>query len=382
MYDLMARPAPHQPQWNDDPDYPTVRRALAAAPPLVSTAELWTLRARLARVAAGHDVVLQAGDCVETFSDCTPPAVAAKLATLDDLGARLSRRTGAPVVRVGRLGGQFAKPRSRPAEPYNGRDLPTFRGPMINSTLATEAARRPDPRRMLRAYAAAGTVTALVGAHRDTPGGPWTSHEALVLDYEESLARTDPETGAAYLASTHLPWIGERTRHPDGAHVALLAAVANPVACKVGPSAAVEDVLRVCDLLDPDRVPGRLVLIARMGRRHIGAVLPGLVNAVRRAGHPVVWLSDPMHGNTVRTSTGLKTRLLADMVAEATAFRDILLREGVHPGGLHLEVAAGDVTECVGGPVPDEAGLRLRYTSLCDPRLNPRQAGALIDAWC
>jgi len=381
VYDLLTRPAPHQPLWTDHPSHSAVLAELAVARALVTVEELRALRAQLAQVATGHGTVLQAGDCVESFADCLPAEVAAKLTVLDELGAHLSRHTGAAVVRVGRLAGQFAKPRSRDTERYGGRELPTFRGPMINSALATAAARRPDPRRMLRAYSAAADATALVRAHRDAPTGPWTSHEALVLDYEQSLVRTDPTTGVTYLASTYLPWIGERTRQPDGAHVRLLAGVANPVACKVGPTTTVEDLLRICKLLDPDREPGRLVLISRMGRGRVGAVLPGLAAAVRQAGHPVVWLSDPMHGNTVRTPSGLKTRRVGDIVAEAVAFRDILTEQRIHPGGLHLEVAAGDVTECVGGCVPDAAALRLRYTTLCDPRLNPVQAADVIDAW-
>lgn len=380
--ELRTRPRPaHQPQWSDHPQYELARRRLATAPALVSAAEVAELRTVLAGVAAGRAVLLQAGDCVESLSECTTKHVTAKLAVLDTLAERMAARAGAPAVRVGRIGGQFAKPRSRATEWYGGRELPTFRGHMINSTLATPAARRPDPRRMVLAYDAAAVVTALVGQRRLAATGPWTSHEALVLDYEESLVRVDPASGARYLASTHLPWIGERTRQPDGAHVALLATVANPVACKIGPAAAPADVVRLCELLDPDRVPGRLVLVARMGRRSVAEALPGIVAAVQRAGHPAIWLSDPMHGNTVRAGNGMKTRHLADVQAEASAFRAILAGLGQHAGGLHLEVAASDVTECVGGTVPDDRALRSRYWTLCDPRLNPDQAAAVIDAW-
>jgi 3-deoxy-7-phosphoheptulonate synthase len=374
------RPA-HQPQWSDHPQYELARRKLATAPALVTAAEVADLRTVLADVAAGRAVLLQAGDCVESLSECTAKHVAGKLAVLDRLAERMAARTGVPVVRVGRIGGQFAKPRSRATEWYCGRELPTFRGHMINSTLATPAARQPDPHRMVLAYDAAAVVTHLVGQRRLAATGPWTSHEALVLDYEESLVRVDPASGTTLLASTHLPWIGERTRQPDGAHVALLASVANPVACKIGPNAAPDDVVRLCRLLDPDRVPGRLVLVMRMGRRGITDAMPGIVVAVRRAGHPVIWLSDPMHGNTVRAGNGMKTRYLRDVAAEASASREILEGHGQHAGGLHLEVAAADVTECVGGTVADDAALRSRYTTLCDPRLNPDQAATLIDAW-
>jgi 3-deoxy-7-phosphoheptulonate synthase len=378
---VRTRPRPpHQPQWSDHPGYERARRRLATAPALVSAAELAELRAALAGVATARAVLLQAGDCVESLNECTEGHVAAKLAVLDTLAGRMSARAGAPAVRVGRIGGQFAKPRSRATEWYGGRELPTFRGHMINSTLATPAARRPDPHRMVLSYEAGAEVTELVARRRHDGTGPWTSHEALVLDYEESLVRVDPATGDGFLASTHLPWIGERTRQPDGAHVALLAAVANPVACKVGPTASPEEVARICELLDPERLPGRLILVVRMGRRGIAEALPGVVAAVRRGGHPVIWLSDPMHGNTVRAANGMKTRLLSDVAAEAIAFGDILRRLGEHPGGLHLEVAAADVTECIGGSVPDPAALRSRYTTLCDPRLNPDQAAALIDA--
>lgn len=374
------RPA-HQPQWSDHPQYELARRRLATAPALVSAAEVAELRTALAGVAAGRAVLLQAGDCVESLSECTAKHVTAKLAVLDTLAERMATRTGAPAVRIGRIGGQFAKPRSRATEWYGGRELPTFRGHMINSTLATPVARQPNPQRMVLAYDAGAAVTDLVGQRRLAATGPWTSHEALVLDYEQNLVRVDPASGTRFLASTHLPWIGERTRQPDGAHVALLATVANPVACKIGPTAAPEDVVRLCRLLDPDRVPGRLILVVRMGRRGIADALPGIVAAVRRAAHPVIWLSDPMHGNTVRAGNGMKTRYLSDVAAEASAFREILEAQGQHAGGLHLEVAAADVTECVGGTVPDDTALRARYTTLCDPRLNPDQAATLIDAW-
>jgi len=374
------RPA-HQPQWSDHPQYELARRRLAAAPALVSAAELAELGTALAGVSAGEAVLLQAGDCVESLSECTAKHVTAKLAVLDTLAELLSARAGAPAVRVGRIGGQFAKPRSRATEWYGGRELPTFRGHMINSTLATPPARQPDPRRMVLAYDAGAVVTDLVGQRRLAATGPWTSHEALVLDYEESLVRLDPATGTRYLASTHLPWIGERTRQLDGAHLALMASVANPVACKIGPTAAPEDVVRICQLLDPGRIPGRLVLIVRMGRHAIADALPAVVAAVRRAGHPAIWLSDPMHGNTVRAGNGMKTRYLSDVAAEAIAFRHILEGLGQHAGGLHLEVAAADVTECVGATVPDDATLRSRYWTLCDPRLNPDQAAALINTW-
>lgn len=382
-------PAAQQPNWRSHPDYLRTREQLALAAPLVSTSELAGLRHELAGVAAGGAVLLQVGDCAESFAECTPADVAAKLAVLHDLADGLAAGGAVPVVRIGRMGGQFAKPRSAAVERHQERELPAFRGHMINSELPTLSAREHDPERMLCAYRASEQVHRSLTADRaarraagSVPdgGGPWSSHEALVIDYEGSAIRTDPATGVCYLSSTHLPWVGERTRQPQSAHVRLLSSVHNPVGCKLGPTTRVADVVQLCGVLDPDRVPGRLVLIVRMGAAHIGQALPPIAAAVRRAGHPVIWVSDPMHGNTVRSTSGLKTRHLADIVAEATAFRSILERAGEHPAGLHLEVAVTEVTECVGGPVR-EAMLPHRYATLCDPRLNPEQAQELLQSW-
>jgi 3-deoxy-7-phosphoheptulonate synthase len=376
-------PAEQQPSWRDHPDHGPVRARLAAVPPLVTAAELETVRAALARVADGGALLLQAGDCAESFEETTREHTLAKASVLGRLADGLAGAAGLPVVRMGRMGGQFAKPRSRPTERVGDGELPVFRGHMVNAAEADAAARRHDPARMLRAYeASARVLAALSGLRPDGGAGPWASHEALVLDYEGPLVRTDPESGVRLLGSTHLPWIGERTRQPGDAHVRLLSAVANPVACKIGPRARPEEVLRVCAALDPDRRPGRLTLIARMGAAEIADALPPLLDAVRGAGHPVVWLSDPMHGNTRLTASGFKTRHLDEMVEEALLFRTIVERRGLHPGGLHLEVAAVPVTECVGGSVADEKDVPERYLTFCDPRLNTEQALHLIDAWC
>ncbi|HEU0088183.1 MAG TPA: 3-deoxy-7-phosphoheptulonate synthase [Pseudonocardiaceae bacterium] len=273
---------------------------------------------------------------------------------------------------------------------HHDRELPAFRGHMVNSELPTLTAREHDPERMLCAYRASAQVHRALAADRGrraaaglapTGSGAWSSHEALVIDYEASAIRTDPATGCGFLGSTHLPWVGERTRQPQSAHVRLLAAVANPVGCKLGPSAGPAEVAHLGELLDPDRRPGRLVLIVRMGASRIAEALPPVVAAVRRGSHPVVWVSDPMHGNTVRSGTGRKTRHLTDMIAEVQAFRSILTRLGEHPAGLHLEVAVTEVTECVGGSVREDM-LPQHYTTLCDPRLNPEQAHELLlRAW-
>lgn len=386
-----ALPAAQQPQWRHHAAYTRTRLALRQTAPLVDTTELTALRRSLAEVAAGQARTVQAGDCAESFYECTAPHTHAKLEVLDQLAYRLGRRTGQPVVRIGRIGGQFAKPRSAPTEWYGEVELPSFRGHLVNSEVPTRAARQADPRRMLWAYEASARVLAGVRTYRELrtdrvtgypDSGPWTSHEALVIDYEAGLFRAGAGGAGGpvtFLGSTHLPWIGERTRQPGSAHVRLLASVSNPVGCKVGPSDDPEKLTGLCAQLDPERVPGRLVLIARMGRNRVAEVLPGLVDAVRRAGHPVVWLCDPMHGNTTRTAQGVKTRHLADLVAETEAFHRILEQRRQHPGGLHLEVAATDVTECLGGTVGSPDMLGARYTTLCDPRLNLEQALELID---
>ncbi|WP_198943074.1 3-deoxy-7-phosphoheptulonate synthase [Actinophytocola xanthii] len=351
-------PAAQQPHWLAHPARSRVLDTLAGLEPLVTPAELDTLRGALAEVAAGRARVLQAGDCAESFHGCTPGATAARLEVLDRLADALAERTGAPVVRVGRIAGQFAKPRSSPTELCGGVTLPAFRGHMINSEVPTAAARAHDPRRMVWAYQASARTGAWVASARVGRAGPWTSHEALVLDYEAGLVRTDPASGKPFLGSTHLPWVGERTRQPENAHVRLLGAVTNPVGCKVGPTVAPPDLVRLCALLDPERLPGRLVLIARMGAGSIERVLPGLVAAVAGGGHRPVWLCDPMHGNTVTAASGRKTRYVATIIAEAAGFARVMERTGQFAGGLHLETAPG-VTECVGGAVPDERRSRL-----------------------
>lgn len=383
--------AAQQPDWADHPSYLDSCEALASCPALVAPEEIAELRSSLAAVAAGRALLLQAGDCAESFRETAERHTRAKLALLHRLADQLAAATGQTVVRVGRLGGQFAKPRSAPVENVGEVSLPSFRGHMVNSEEPTLQARSHDPRRMVTAYLVSAGVMARVRADRaeraaaaaaagpgTVPDGPWSSHDALVLDYEANLVRPGP--GGPFLGSTHLPWIGDRTRQPDSAHVRLLSSVANPVACKVGPSTSVEDLTRLCARLDPGRVPGRLTLIVRMGRSEITGLLPAMVAAVQSRGHPVVWLSDPMHGNTVR-SGGLKTRRLEDIIAEAAEFRRILERRGAHPGGLHVEVAAAPVTECIGGNVRGSADLTGCYTTLCDPRLNPEQSAEVMADW-
>ena len=384
-----AAPAHQQPDWLDAGEAMRIRRLLAARPPLVSLEDVCALRARLARVAAGEELVMQAGDCAEDPADCDDERVLLKAATIDECAATLAAIDGAPVLRIGRIAGQFAKPRSRPVEQVGGVELPVYRGHMVNGPYADARSRFPDPRRILTGYLAASRMMGVLGwngtAGREEPrtatdgGVVWTSHEALLLDYELPMLRGG-QGGPNWLASTHFPWIGDRTRQPDGAHVALLAAVANPVGCKVGPGTGPEDLAAVCRRLDPEREPGRLTLIARMGAGRVEDLLPPLVRRVREAGHPAIWLCDPMHGNTISTADGRKTRLLTTIRQEISRFRLAVTRSGGVAGGLHLEITPDNTTECV----RDESELERvpdLYASLCDPRLNPRQARTVIAAW-
>ncbi|MEV0218283.1 3-deoxy-7-phosphoheptulonate synthase [Streptomyces sp. NPDC050704] len=382
-------PAAQQPEWATHPAYESSCAALVSSPALVTPGELTRLRRTLAVVAGGGAAMLQLGDCAESFEESDADQVRAKTAVLHALADEVANGIGRPVLRVGRIGGQFAKPRSRPLEEIDGTLLPVFRGHMVNGEAATSEARAHDPRRMVRAYEASAQVLRVLARERGQRAqrtqraqgfdvGPWASHDALVVDYEARLVRS--EAGQRFLGSTHLPWLGDRTRAPGSAHVRLLSTVANPVALKLGPSTEPAELREVCALLDPERDPGRLTLIVRMGAERVAGLLPPLVAAVQDAGHRVVWLSDPMHGNTVRAA-GVKTRHLDDIVDEATRCKRVLEQAKEHPGGLHLEVAASDVTECLGGKVDGVDRLAERYTTLCDPRLNPDQAAELMRAW-
>ncbi|MFF4426467.1 3-deoxy-7-phosphoheptulonate synthase [Streptomyces sp. NPDC001549] len=381
-----ALPAEQQPDWTGSPRLASVRDTLATRPALVTRDEVDTLRALLAEVAHGRYLVMQAGDCAEDPAECAAGPVLRKADLLDELAEAMRARSRAPVLRVGRIAGQFAKPRSRPMEHADGR-LPVYRGHLVNAPEPDVLARRPEPLRMVACYdAAAMAMAALRLRGGGVAGAPeartWTSHEALVLDYELPLVRRGID-GGLLLTSTHWPWIGERTRQPDGAHVRLLASVDNPVSCKVGPSCSADDLVRLCAVLDPDRIPGRLTLIARMGAGAVAERLPGLVSAVRAAGHPVSWLSDPMHGNTVTGPGGLKTRRVDEIVREVVRFQDAVVAAKGVAGGLHLEATPHPVAECV----PEASGLEElgrpdgTYTTLCDPRLNRRQALDVVSAW-
>lgn len=413
--------AAQQPDWPDPVRAAAIGGELARLPGLVTWEEVRLLRTLLAEAAAGDRHVIQAGDCAEDPAECAPSAVTRKAGLLDALAGVMEAGTGKPVVRIGRIAGQFAKPRSAPTETGAGLTLPVYRGHLVNAPEPTRPARRADPQRMLDCYRAASHALTCL-RQRTNPRTPataapvWASHEALVFDYELPLLRRTP-AGDTLLTSTHLPWIGERTRHPDGPHAMMLAHVVNPVACKVGPTTRPEDLLALCARLDPGREPGRLTLIARMGARTAATALPPLVAAVHRAGHPVVWLCDPMHGNTLKSPTGTKIRSVRALLTEVRAFLTAVTEAGGTPAGLHLETTPYDVTECVwddpaelapARPIPAEldpaerdfaesgsaeSGITERDVtgeepadapapaSHCDPRLNPAQAVEVARAW-
>lgn len=369
-----------QARWDDPDEAAAVRAALTQRPALVDADDVRALRAALAGVAAGAALVVQAGDCAEDPAECTAPHVRRKAHLLTVLARRLAFTTRRPVVQIGRIAGQYCKPRSRPTETVGGVELPTFRGHLINGPEPDPVSRRPDPWRLLTGYHAASNVLRHLDEWATRSRTPtWVSHEALLLDYEIPQVRYGPH--GMVLGSTHMPWIGDRTRQPAGPHVDLLAAVVNPVACKVGPTITADELLELCERLDPQRVPGRLTLISRMGAPLVEELLPPLVAAVRAAQHPVIWLCDPMHGNTVTTSRGFKTRPMEALLCEVRVFQQVVRDAGGVDGGLHLECTPDPVMECLSPGVDERRIGAQRYTTLCDPRLNPAQAVAVAAAW-
>jgi 3-deoxy-7-phosphoheptulonate synthase len=423
-----AHPALHQPQWPIDAAAESVCQRLASLPPLVFAGEARRLQESLAEVAAGRAFLLQAGDCAESFHDFSAVSIREKLKIILQMAAVLTYGSMLPVVKLGRIAGQFAKPRSSPTETVAGAELPSFLGHMVNGEEPTAEARAFDPDRMLQAYHQSASTLNLLRAF--TKGGfadltkvhlwnqefvgsspegrryqaiaseiaralrfmaacgidlegerslhevdVWTSHEGLLLDYEQGLTRRDSLTGRWYDCSAHMLWIGERTRGLDGAHVAFFAGVNNPLGIKLGPAATAEDVAGLCEILNPDRVPGRITLIARMGAGRVEELLPPLIRAARQAEHPVVWVCDPMHANVFRTASGYKTRRFEDIMAEIQGFFAACLGEGAWPGGVHVEFTGEHVTECLGGSQEVlEDHLDHNYATLCDPRLNARQS--------
>ena len=422
------RPAAQQPPWPDDDELERALKQLATLPPLVFAGEARSLTSALGAVARGEAFLLQAGDCAESFAEFSADSIRDKLKIILQMAVVLTYGAGVPVVKVGRMAGQFAKPRSSPTELVGETELDSFRGHMVNDDAPYPDARVPDPARLVAAYHQSASTLNLLRAF--TKGGFadlsqvhiwnqqflassdegrryeqiateidralrfmqacgidlsseqslhqvdfYTSHDALILGYEEALTRRDSLTGDFYDCSAHMVWAGERTRQLDGAHVEFLSGIRNPLGCKIGPATTPEDVLAVCERLNPERVPGRLTLIARMGADNVGEALPPLLEAVRDTDHVVAWACDPMHGNTFVSNGGRKTRRFDDILKELRGFFDAHARTGTWPGGVHLELTGDDVTECLGG-FDDiaEDQLHERYTTACDPRLNARQS--------
>ncbi|WP_415954497.1 3-deoxy-7-phosphoheptulonate synthase [Streptomyces sp. KLOTTS4A1] len=379
---LLPNSVPQQPEWPDPGALDEVVRRLAASLPIVMPRESDLLRRRLAAVAEGRALLLQGGDCAEPLHTSLDD-IERRLDTLARMAAILSGSVLRPVVVVGRMAGQFAKPRSSPYETRDGVTLPSYRGDSVNGPDFTPEARTADPYRMLRAHQAAAatmnTVRTLVDgrstAAAEVPEEFYVSHEALLLDHETPLTRVDALTGRTYAGTGHLLWAGERTRDPDGAHIAFLAGVANPVAVKVGPTAEPDELLAIADRLDPDRQPGRLTFVVRMGADAVRGQLPLLVEKVTASGACVGWVCDPMHGNTYTSPSGHKTRAFDAILDEIRGFFEVHHALGTHPGGIHLEMTGQDVTECVGGAAGlGHDDLPFRYESACDPRLNREQS--------
>jgi 3-deoxy-7-phosphoheptulonate synthase len=422
------RPAGQQPDWPDEAALEQSLKQLSALPPLVFAGEARALTSALAEVAAGRAFLLQAGDCAESFHDFSADNIRDKLRVILQMAVVLTYGAGVPVVKVGRIAGQFAKPRSSATERIGDLELPSFRGHIVNDDAPTPEARRPDPQRLVGAYHQSASTLNLVrafvkggfadlsqvhiwnqqfiatsnegrryeqiageidralrfmracGIHLNDEAALqqvdfWTSHEALLLGYEEALTRRDSLTDDWYDCSAHMLWIGERTRERGGAHVRFLEGVRNPLGVKLGPTVESEEVLAMCERLNPERVPGRLTLISRMGAANVEQRLPTFLAAVRDSGHPVVWACDPMHGNTFSSAGGRKTRHFEDVMAEIGGFFGAHTSEGTWPGGIHIELTGDDVTECLGGAEEiQEDHLNLRYTTTCDPRLNARQS--------
>src|SRR5438445_1214920 len=423
-----GRAAAHQPDWPEAAELEDVTDELRRMPPLVLAGEARSLRGPLAAVSKGDGFLLHAGDCAESFAEFTADNIRDKLKVILQMSVVLMYSTGVPTVKVGRIAGQFAKPRSSPVEKRDGLELPSYFGDIVNDFAFDAIARRPDPRRMLRGYNQAAATLNLLRAF--TKGGfadlnrvhQWnlefiasrtesrryeevadgieralrfmaacgidlghesplhavdfyTSHEALILAFEEALTRRDSLTGDWYDCSAHLLWVGERTRQVDGAHVEFLSGVQNPIGVKLGPDATADDAVALCRRLDPAREPGRLVLVSRMGADNVAEKLPPLLRAVARAGHPVVWACDPMHGNTYAHESGYKTRHFDAVMPEVEQFFLACRTADVWPGAVHLELPGDDVTECLGGG-HDLRGEQLatKYETRCDPRLNARQS--------
>jgi 3-deoxy-7-phosphoheptulonate synthase len=416
--------AKQQPTWEDAARLAEVRAELSKLPPLVFAGEVDTLRQRLAQAAAGEAFLLQGGDCAETFADATADRIRNRIKTVLQMAVVLMYGSSLPVIKMGRMAGQFAKPRSSDSETREGVTLPAYRGDAVNGYDFTEESRRHDAGRLLSAYHTSSSTLNLIRAFTtggfadlrevhswnkgfvDNPANKkyesiagdidramrfmeacgvdsaelratefFVSHEGLLFDYERPLTRIDSRTSLPYVTSGHFIWVGERTRQLDCAHIDFFSRVRNPLGVKLGPTTQVSDVLALIDKLDPEREPGRLTLISRMGAGKIRDELPKLVEAVRDAGAQPLWITDPMHGNGITTANGYKSRRFDDVLDEVTGFFEVHRALGTHPGGLHVELTGDDVAECLGGSEQiDEASLEAKYETVCDPRLNHMQS--------
>lgn len=418
-------PAAQQPQWPDQSALDAAVAQIRTLPPLVFAGECDHLKNKVAEAAAGKAFWLQGGDCAETFAGQTADAIRNKIKTMLQMAAVLQYGASLPVIKVGRLAGQYFKPRSSNDETRNGVTLPAYRGDAVNDLEFTAQSRTPDPQRLVRVYNSSAATLNLVRAFtqggfadlrqvhewnkgfiRDSLVGEryermaneigralefmrtcgadpeefrtvdfYASHEALILDYERALTRIDSRTGLPYDVSAHFLWIGERTRQIDGAHIEFASKIRNPIGVKVGPSSNGDELLALIDKLNPDRERGRLTFISRMGATKVQEVLPGLIEKVKASGAEVLWVCDPMHGNTYEAPSGYKTRRFDDVMDEVRGYFEVHRALGTHPGGIHVELTGDDVTECVGGGEQiSEADLATRYETACDPRLNHTQA--------
>ena len=417
--------AAQQPQWPDGAALESAVAELRSFPPLVFAGECDSLKAKVAAAAKGEAFWLQGGDCAETFVAASADSIRNRIKTILQMAAVLQYGSGLPVIKVGRMAGQYAKPRSKDTETRDGVTLPAYRGDAVNDLEFTLAARTPDPSRLVKVYNTSAATLNLVRAFtnggfadlrevhswnqgfvRDSSAGEryeqmareigralaflrsagadpaefrtvdlYSSHEALILEYERALTRIDSRTQLPYNVSGHFVWIGERTRQLDGAHVDFMSRIRNPIGVKLGPSSSVDDALALIDKLDPDREPGRLTFITRMGAGKIREALPNLVEKVTASGAQVLWVCDPMHGNTYEAPSGYKTRKFDDVMDEIAGFFEVHKALGTHPGGIHVELTGDDVPECVGGGEHiSHDDLATRYESACDPRLNHTQS--------
>jgi 3-deoxy-7-phosphoheptulonate synthase len=422
------RPIEQAPAYPDEAALTAVEKELASFPPLVFAGEARELKKGLAKVAEGRAFLLQGGDCAESFSEHGADPIRDFFRVFLQMAVVLTYASSRPVVKIGRIAGQFAKPRSADTEIQNGVELPSYRGDIINDIAFTPEARTPDPQRLLKAYRqSAATLNLLrafaqggyadlervhqwtLGFVADSPAGHryeelanrlsetldfmracgitsdnserlrttdfYTSHEALLLPYEEAFARVDSTSGNWYATSGHLLWVGDRTRQAGHAHVEFMRGIKNPIGLKCGPSLKPDDLIRLIDILNPANEAGRLTLIVRFGADKVEAHLPGLIRSVKREGRTVIWSCDPMHGNTIKAASGYKTRPFSAIMREVEGFFDVCQAEGAYPGGVHVEMTGKNVTECTGGAhsITDD-DLSNRYHTYCDPRLNADQA--------